>query len=98
MAQGWDVSLNCFLFSIQIENSAEEFALYVVHTSGGESEEHSTLQILQLTQNSKLKTKASVPWLMFPKILNAVCLQAWWACGTSAPENAVWAVILNPQT
>ncbi|ERE69784.1 ras association domain-containing protein 2 [Cricetulus griseus] len=34
MAQGWDVSLNLFLFLNQIENSAEEFALYVVHTSG----------------------------------------------------------------
>lgn len=31
------------LLLIQIENSAEEFALYVVHTSGGKSEEHSVL-------------------------------------------------------
>lgn len=31
------------LLLIQIENSAEEFALYVVHTSGGKSEEHCVL-------------------------------------------------------
>lgn len=31
------------LLPMQIENSAEEFALYVVHTSGGKSEEHSVL-------------------------------------------------------
>lgn len=31
------------LLPIQIENSAEEFALYVVHTSGGKSEEHGVL-------------------------------------------------------
>lgn len=31
------------LLLIQIENSAEEFALYVVHTSGGKSEEHGVL-------------------------------------------------------
>lgn len=48
MAQGWDVSLSLFFFPllIQIENSAEEFALYVVHTSGGEYEGPSLLQIL----------------------------------------------------
>lgn len=62
---------------IQIENSAEEFALYVVHTSGGESEEPRTLQILQLTQNSKFKAKPSFSSLMFPKILNVVCPRAW---------------------
>lgn len=45
------------LLPIQIENSAEEFALYVVHTSGGKSEEHSVLEDFYLTQNSKLKTK-----------------------------------------
>lgn len=31
-------------FLIQIENSAEEFALYVVHTSGGKYKEHSILK------------------------------------------------------
>lgn len=31
------------LLLIQIENSAEEFALYVVHTSGGKSEGHGVL-------------------------------------------------------
>lgn len=49
MTQGWDVSLSLSLFFpllIQIENSAEEFALYVVHTSGGEYEGPSLLQIL----------------------------------------------------
>lgn len=35
-----------FSLLIQIENSAEEFALYVVHTSGGEYEGPSLLQIL----------------------------------------------------
>lgn len=78
MAQGWDVPIFFFFpLLIQIENSAEEFALYVVHTSGGESEGPSSLQILQLTQNNKFKAKPSLPSLMFPKILNVVYPQAW---------------------
>lgn len=53
----------CFLqylsFLIQIENSAEEFALYVVHTSGGKSEKHSVLDNLYFTPNSKLENNTS---------------------------------------
>ena len=37
------VSIFCS-FPIQIENSAEEFALYVVHTSGGKYKEHKALK------------------------------------------------------
>lgn len=35
--------LKLLLNKFKIENSAEEFALYVVHTSGGKSEEHNVL-------------------------------------------------------
>jgi len=51
--------LKLLLNKFKIENSAEEFALYVVHTSGGKSEKHSVLENVYFTQNGKCKNKTS---------------------------------------